>query len=71
MYVVSMSGPASQLDGCTAGFTIRLALPSEMDVLNDIDDDASTLYAKHGLPIELGQDHVSFNVPITSATAIA
>jgi GNAT superfamily N-acetyltransferase len=53
-----MSGPGNPLDGCTGPFTIRRALPSEIDVLNDIDDDASTLYAQHGLPIELGQDHV-------------
>jgi GNAT superfamily N-acetyltransferase len=53
-----MSGPASQLDGRTGAFSIRLALPSDMDVLNDVDDDASTLYAQYGLTIELGQDHV-------------
>jgi GNAT superfamily N-acetyltransferase len=58
MYEILMSGPASQLDGCTGPFTFRLALPSELDVLNDIDGDASTLYAQYGLPIELGQDHV-------------
>lgn len=38
--------------------TIRPALPSEIDVLSAIDSDATTLYAEHGLPIELESDHV-------------
>src|SRR4051794_28800380 len=41
-----------------ATFSIRIALPEEIDVLNAIDDDATTLYAKYGLPIELASDHV-------------
>jgi GNAT superfamily N-acetyltransferase len=52
-----MSGDASNLDG-TRLFSIRRASPSELDVLESIDDDASRLYAEHGLPIELGPDHV-------------
>jgi len=35
-------------------FSLRPALPSEIEVLNAIDDDATTLYAEYGLPIELG-----------------
>jgi hypothetical protein len=38
--------------------TIRPALPSELDVLNAIDNDATTLYAQHGLRIELAPDHI-------------
>jgi len=39
-------------------FTIREALPSELDVLHAIDDDASRLYTEYGVTIELGADHV-------------
>jgi GNAT superfamily N-acetyltransferase len=38
--------------------TIRAALESELDVLKAIDDDATTLYAECGMPIELADDHV-------------
>lgn len=38
--------------------TIRPALASEIDVLNAIDDDATRLYADHGVHIELAPDHV-------------
>jgi GNAT superfamily N-acetyltransferase len=38
--------------------TIRPALPSELDVLDAIDDDATTLYAACGMVIELAPDHV-------------
>ena len=38
--------------------TIRPALPSELHLLSDIDDDAGALYAEHGLPIELPPDHI-------------
>lgn len=38
--------------------TLRPALPSEVDVLNDIDDDAVTLYAECGLSLALGPEHV-------------
>jgi GNAT superfamily N-acetyltransferase len=37
--------------------TLRLALPRELELLQDIDDDASGLYAAHGLAIELGLNH--------------
>jgi GNAT superfamily N-acetyltransferase len=37
--------------------TLRLALPRELEVLQDIDDDASGLYAAHGMVIELGLNH--------------
>lgn len=39
-------------------FTIREALPSEIDVLDAIDDDATLLYAEYGVSIELGPEHV-------------
>lgn len=38
--------------------TIRPALPTDIDTLNAIDDDATTLYAEHGIRIELALDHV-------------
>lgn len=38
--------------------TIRLALPNDLRVLREIDDDAGALYATHGIPIELPADHV-------------
>jgi hypothetical protein len=34
----------------------RLALPHEIDALVAIDDDAATLYAEHGLALELAED---------------
>jgi GNAT superfamily N-acetyltransferase len=37
--------------------TLRLALPRELELLQDIDDDASDLYSAHGLAIELGLNH--------------
>ena len=36
---------------------IRPALPSELDVLITIDDDASSLYAEQGLHIALEPEH--------------
>ena len=36
-----MPGPAVDLGGSSTMFTIREALPSELDVLNAIDDDAT------------------------------
>jgi GNAT superfamily N-acetyltransferase len=38
-------------------FSIRPAQASEIELLRAIDDDAVTLYAEHGMPIELGPDH--------------
>jgi GNAT superfamily N-acetyltransferase len=52
-----MSGPASNVDG-PPRLTLRPALPSEIELLNAIDDDATTLYAEYGLPMEFGQGHV-------------
>lgn len=37
--------------------TLRFALPRELELLQDIDDDASGLYAAHGLAIDLGLNH--------------
>ena len=51
-----MRGPATALDNSEV--TIRPALPSEIDLLNAIDDDATTLFAEHGVSIELPEDHV-------------
>jgi GNAT superfamily N-acetyltransferase len=51
-----MSGDENTSGGA-ATFNIRGALPSELGDLNAIDGDASTLYAEHGLPVELGQGH--------------
>jgi GNAT superfamily N-acetyltransferase len=39
------------------GFSIRRAQASELELLRAIDDDAVTLYAEHGMPIELASDH--------------
>ena len=39
------------------GVTSRLARPDEIDTLVAIDDDASQLYAEHGIRVELGPDH--------------
>ena len=39
------------------GFSIRRAQASEIELLRAIDDDAVTLYAEHGMPIELGSEH--------------
>ncbi len=36
---------------------IRAALPGEVGTLREIDDDASALYASHGLSLELGPSH--------------
>jgi GNAT superfamily N-acetyltransferase len=54
--VLTMSGPAPNSDD-SGMVAIRPALPSEIDVLNAIDDNATTLYAEYGMPIELGHDH--------------
>jgi GNAT superfamily N-acetyltransferase len=40
------------------GFAIRPAVPSDIDALRDIDDDATALYEECGLAIVLGQGHV-------------
>jgi GNAT superfamily N-acetyltransferase len=45
-------------DAAREPFTIRPALPSELPILNAIDDDASTLYAAYGIPLELPAGHV-------------
>jgi hypothetical protein len=45
----------TDVEDCAA-MTIRPALPNEIDVLNAIDDDATTLYAECGMPIELAHD---------------
>lgn len=37
---------------------IRPALPTDIDTLNAIDDDATRLYAEHGIRLELAPDHV-------------
>jgi GNAT superfamily N-acetyltransferase len=37
--------------------TLRPALASELELLMSIDDDASTLYAVHGMTIEVGPGH--------------
>jgi GNAT superfamily N-acetyltransferase len=58
MYVFPMPGASSDRDGSTEMFTIRPALPSEIDVLKDIDADAGALYAEYGLSSELELDHV-------------
>jgi len=52
-----MSEPPLRLAHASAGFSVRPALPSELDVLRSIDDDAAALYAEHGLAIELASDH--------------
>lgn len=36
---------------------IRSALPADVDLIRLIDDDASTLFAEHGVAIELAPDH--------------
>jgi hypothetical protein len=38
-------------------FTLRLARPSELSQLIDIDDQASVLYAQVGLTLALADDH--------------
>jgi GNAT superfamily N-acetyltransferase len=38
-------------------FAVRRAEPSELDVLIAIDDDASTLYAEHGIVLALAPGH--------------
>lgn len=53
-----MSGPATELDGSAPAFSVRRALPSDIGVLKDIDDDASTLYAEYGIAIALGYEPV-------------
>jgi GNAT superfamily N-acetyltransferase len=45
-------------DDAASRFSIRPALPTELDVLTAIDDDASSLYAEHGVAIELDPAHV-------------
>jgi GNAT superfamily N-acetyltransferase len=49
---------SSHLDGAGLGFTIRPALTSDIAAMSDIDDDATALYAEHGLSISLGEEHV-------------
>jgi GNAT superfamily N-acetyltransferase len=50
--------PSSETDAAREPFAIRPALPSELGILNDIDDDATALYAAHGYPLELPPGHV-------------
>jgi GNAT superfamily N-acetyltransferase len=52
-----MSKVAGEFEGFTAPFGVRPALPSEIDVLNAIDGDATRLYAEYELSIELEPDH--------------
>jgi GNAT superfamily N-acetyltransferase len=52
-----VTGPSDR-DGSALGFTIRPAVPSDIDVLCDIDDDATALYEECGLSTALEQDHV-------------
>jgi len=56
-YLLAMPDPTSHQEESRPSFSLRLALPSEIGVLNDIDDDATTLYGEVGLPISLGLDH--------------
>lgn len=53
-----MSEPASRLDDSTGMFTIRPALPAEIDVLTALDDDATSLYVDHGIVFDLTPEHV-------------
>jgi GNAT superfamily N-acetyltransferase len=41
-----------------SAFTIRSALADELDLLRAIDDDATALYAEHGISVLLPEDHV-------------
>ncbi|MFO7179085.1 MAG: GNAT family N-acetyltransferase [Pseudomonadota bacterium] len=52
-----MSGLTNDRDGTPSALTIRPAVPRELDLLQAIDDDATTLYAEYGLSIELGDEH--------------
>ncbi len=52
-----VSGLSDDSDGSTSAVTIRQALPSELEILKAIDDDATALYAEYGLFIELGDEH--------------
>jgi GNAT superfamily N-acetyltransferase len=52
-----MRAPPTHLEDPSSGFTVRPAPRSEIDVLRAIDDDAATLYAEHGIPIELTPEH--------------
>lgn len=48
---------SSSPSGRAEGVTLRPALPGEIELLNDIDDDAVTLYEQHGPSIDLGPEH--------------
>lgn len=51
-----MANEAERAQG-EAEFRVRLAGPSDVDVLAAIDDDAAGLYAEYGLRIELPREH--------------
>lgn len=49
--------PPAHIENSRSKFSVRPALPSEMELLRAIDDDAATLYGEHGVTIELTSEH--------------